>query len=168
MVGVLVQANFGAKSQLLVAGVPVGKEMMGQESPSRDMDESDDIGSIIIVVATDAPLLSHQLKRLARRASLGLARTGSSSGNGSGDIFIAFSTANPGVANPKDDVAKLTMLPNNRMNALFSATVLATEEAIMNALIAADTMTGRDDHTVDAIPYDLLKAILKKYNRLLY
>jgi D-aminopeptidase len=122
------------------------------------------VGSVIIVVATDAPLLSHQLKRLARRAALGVARTGSSSGNGSGDIFVAFSTANPEAARTTGTI-QLTMLPNDRMNSLFEATVQATEEAIVNALIAAETMTGVDGHKVIALPHDRLKQVMKKYNR---
>jgi L-aminopeptidase/D-esterase-like protein len=157
--GVLVQANFGLRPQLTVAGAPVGKEIPEGAIRSREA------GSIIIIIATDAPLLPHQLKRLARRASLGLARTGSVSGNGSGDIFLAFSTANAGVAKPDGTVA-LTMLPNERMNALFEATVQATEEAILNALVAAETMTGVDDHKVIALPHDRLREVLKKYNRL--
>jgi L-aminopeptidase/D-esterase-like protein len=127
--------------------------------------QRDGVGSIIVVVATDAPLLPHQLKRLARRVSMGLARNGSTSGNGSGDIFIAFSTANPEAANPSG-VAKLDMLPNDLMNPLFAATIQATEEAIINAMIAAETMTGVDNHKVSAIPHKLLKQVLKKYNRL--
>jgi L-aminopeptidase/D-esterase-like protein len=123
------------------------------------------VGSIIIVVATDAPLLAHQLKRLARRAALGVARTGSSSGNGSGDVFVAFSTANAGASKPEGTI-QLTMLPNDRMNSLFEATVQATEEAIVNALVAAETMTGVDGHKVIALPHDRLKQVLKKYNRL--
>jgi L-aminopeptidase/D-esterase-like protein len=158
-VGVLVQSNFGLRKQFRVAGVPVGQEITERAYRSRES------GSIIIVVATDAPLLPHQLKRLARRASLGLARTGSESGNGSGDIFIAFSTANPGAAKPQG-VATLSMLPNERMNALFEATVQATEEAILNALVAAETMTGRDGHQVIALPHDRLREVLRKYNRL--
>ena len=129
------------------------------------MSGSPDTGSIIIVVATDAPLLPHQLKRLARRASLGLARTGSYSGDGSGDIFIVFSTANPDAAK-STGIAKLEMFPNDRMDPIFQATVQATEEAIVNALVAADTMTGIDDHKVEAIPHDKLTEALKKYNQL--
>jgi L-aminopeptidase/D-esterase-like protein len=158
-VGVLVQSNFGLRPQLQVAGVPVGREITEGAYRSRES------GSILIVVATDAPLLPHQLKRLARRASLGLARTGSTAGNGSGDIFLAFSTANPGVAKA-EATAALTMLPNERMNPLFEATVQATEEAIINALVAAETMTGRDGHKVIALPHDRLREVLKKYNRL--
>jgi D-aminopeptidase len=165
-IGVLVQANHGTRRQLLVAGAPVGSEIQESALQSAALGETNgDSGSIIIVVATDAPLLPHQLKRLARRASLGLARTGSVSGNGSGDIFIAFSTANPGAANVKG-LQKLVMLPNDEMNPVFEATVQATEEAILNALIAAETMTGRDNHRVIAIPHDRLREILKKYNRL--
>ena len=163
-VGVLVQANFGRRNQLRIAGVPVGTEITEGTLSSNDGGPRDDVGSIIIVVATDAPLLSNQLKRLARRAALGVARTGSSSGNGSGDIFVAFSTANPEAAKPTGTI-QLTMLPNDRMNPLFEATVQATEEAIVNALIAAETMTGVDGHKVIALPHDRLKQVMKKYNR---
>ena len=164
-VGVLVQANFGRRNQLRIAGVPVGTEITEGTLSSKDGGPRDDVGSIIIVVATDAPLLSNQLKRLARRAALGVARTGSSSGNGSGDIFVAFSTANPEAAK-RTGTIQLTMLPNDRMNTLFEATVQATEEAIVNALIAAETMTGVDGHKVIAIPHDRLKQVMQKYNRL--
>jgi L-aminopeptidase/D-esterase-like protein len=123
------------------------------------------VGSIIIVVATDAPLVPHQLKRLARRAALGLARTGSVSGNGSGDIFIAFSTANAGAAR-MTGTTQVTMLANEAMNAMFAATVQATEEAIVNAMVAAETMTGVDNHTVPALPHDGLRQTLRKYNLL--
>ena len=164
-VGVLVQANFGRRNQLRIAGVPVGTEITEGTLSSLDGKLREDVGSIIIVVATDAPLLSNQLKRLARRAALGLARTGTSSGNGSGDIFVAFSTANPEAAKPSGTI-QLSMLPNDRMNPLFEATVQATEEAIVNALIAAETMTGIDGHKVIALPHDRLKQVMKKYNRL--
>ena len=157
--GVLVQCNCGGRTQLHVAGVPVGLEL---QNPSI---RTEDRGSIIIVIATEAPLLPHQLKRLARRATMGLARDGSTSGNGSGDIFIAFSTANP-VAAAETGVPQLAMLPNERMNPLFDAVVQATEEAILNAMYAAETMIGRDDHKVDALPVDRVRAILKKYSRL--
>ncbi|HWZ83876.1 MAG TPA: P1 family peptidase [Terriglobales bacterium] len=158
-VGVLVQCNYGRRNQLRIAGVPVGKEI--PDHLVRD----EDIGSIIIVVATDAPLIPTQLKRMVRRASLGLGRVGSFSGDGSGDIFIAFSTANPGAADPRT-VRDLKMLPNQKLNPLFLATVQATEEAIVNAMVAAETMTGINDHTVIALPHDKLREILKKYNRL--
>ncbi len=158
-VGVLVQCNYGSRSQLRIAGVPVGREI--GEHTVRD----DDVGSIIVVVATDAPLIPTQLKRVARRVSLGLGRDGSFSGDGSGDIFIAFSTANPGAAEPKG-LDQLTMLPNQRLNPLFLATVQATEEAIVNAMVAAKTMKGINDVQVIGLPHDRLREVLKKYNRL--
>lgn len=158
-VGVLVQANYGLRQQLRIAGVPVGEEITDGTFRPRET------GSIIIVVATDAPLLPHQLKRLARRAALGLARNGSTAGNGSGDIFIAFSTANE-EAGKQAKIAPALVLPNEQMNPLFTATVQATEEAIINALVAAETMTGIDDHKVIALPHDRLQQVLKKYNRL--
>jgi D-aminopeptidase len=158
-VGVLVQCNYGQRDQLRIAGVPVGKEI-----PDHTV-WKDDVGSIIIVVATDAPLIPTQLRRLVRKASLGLGRDGSYSGDGSGDIFVAFSTANPGAASSKG-VRDLKMLPNDSLDPLFLATVQATEEAVVNAMIAAETMTGIDDHTVIALPHDRLREVLKKYNRL--
>ena len=158
-VGVLVQCNYGWRSQLRIAGIPVGREI--SEHPTR----SDDVGSIIVVVATDAPLIPTQLKRLVRRVSLGLGRDGSYSGDGSGDIFVAFSTANTGVASPRG-IHELKMLPNQKLNPLFLATVQATEEAIVNAMVAADTMTGANDVTVYGLPHDKLREVLRKYNRL--
>lgn len=163
-VGVLVQANFGRRNQLRIAGVPVGAEITEGGLSLLDGSPREDVGSIIIVVATDAPLISNQLKRLARRAALGVARTGSTSGNGSGDIFIAFSTANAGASKPEGTV-QVSMLANDGMNSLFEATVQATEEAIVNALIAAETMIGVDGHKVIALPHDRLKQVMKKYNR---
>jgi D-aminopeptidase len=157
--GVLVQCNCGGRAQLHVAGVPVGLELQNASMRKEDR------GSIIIVISTDAPLLPNQLKRLARRATMGLARNGSTSGNGSGDIFIAFSTANPGAA-ATTGVSQIAMLPNDRMNPLFDAVIQATEEAILNAMFAAETMVGQDDHKVDALPVDRVREILKKYNRL--
>src|SRR3989442_3075893 len=164
-IGVLVQCNYGIRPNLRIAGVPVGREI--SEDPAYAVAPFDEVdrGSIIVVVATDAPLLSHQLKRLARRVSLGLGRNGSISGNGSGDIFIAFSTANSGAAKP-DGLVQLTMLPNDRMDPLFAATVQATEEAIVNAMVAAETITGIENHKVIALPHDRLRAVLKRYNRL--
>jgi D-aminopeptidase len=164
-VGVLVQCNYGLRPWLRIAGVPVGKEIPEKATRSGLAGTVDEVGSIIIVVATDAPLVAHQMKRIARRAALGLARDGSSSGNGSGDIFIAFSTANPG-AWKTTGMRTIQMLPNDRMGPLFEATVQATEEAIINAMIAATTMTGRDGHTAVALPHDRLQEVLKKYNRL--
>jgi D-aminopeptidase len=158
-VGVLVQCNYGYRSQLRIAGVPVGREL------SEHTVKDDDIGSIIVVVATDAPLIPTQLKRVARRVSLGLGRDGSFSGDGSGDIFIAFSTANPGAATPTG-VRQLAMLPNQRLNPIFLATVQATEEAVINAMVAATTMKGINDFEVIGLPHDKLREVLKKYNRL--
>lgn len=167
VVAALVQANFGRREQLMVAGVPVGRELGCDRVPCRTrpapQPEARD-GSIIIVVATDAPLAPHQLKRLARRATMGIARTGATSGNGSGDIFIAFSTANPG-ASKAAQANTITMLPNDRMDPLFDATVQAVEEAIINALVAAETMVGRDGNRMVAIPHDLLREALARYRR---
>jgi L-aminopeptidase/D-esterase-like protein len=190
-VGVLVQCNYGLRRDLRIAGVPVGEEIpdlagcvASRDSTvrprARRCDEAgrtgpppgDDAaaegqgeqGSIIVVVATDAPVLPHQLKRIATRVALGIGRTGGYGGNSSGDIFVAFSTANPGAARDSG-TANVSMIPNPRMNPLFYATVQATEEAIVNALLAADTMTGADDYRVYALPVDRLKAIMKKYGR---
>src|SRR5438874_207159 len=158
-IGALVQADCGRRAELLIAGVPVGREIPGQVY-------KEETGSIIIAIATDAPLLPHQLKRLARRASLGLARTGSVSANGSGDLFIAFSTANAAAANPDPLTHSVETIPNDRMDPIFAAVVQATEEAIVNALVDNQTMTGRDNHRVDALPHDRMRELLKKYNRL--
>jgi D-aminopeptidase len=158
-VGVLVQCNYGRRSQLRIAGVSVGREI-----PDNTV-YNNDVGSIIVVVATDAPLIPPQLKRLAKRVSLGLGRDGSYSGDGSGDIFIAFSTANSG-ASSSEGIRHLTMLPNDDLDPLFLATVQSTEEAIINAMIAAETMTGVDNHKVIALPHDRLREVLRKYNRL--
>jgi len=165
-VGVLVQANFGRRGELLVAGVPVGSEIPEEPAYAALPRPTDrDLGSIIVVVATDAPLLPHQLERIARRATMGIARTGAVAGNGSGDIFIAFSNANPGAADSKG-LPALTMLPNDRITPLFSATVQATEEAIVNALIAARTTEGFAGHRAIELSHDRLRAVLAKYNRL--
>ena len=159
IVGVLVQCNFGRRPNLLIAGVPVGKEI-----PEQRAYEPED-GSIIIIVATDAPLLPQQLKRVAKRAGMGLARTGSFASNGSGDIFIAFSTANP-EASTQEKVHTVQLLPNDALNPLFEATVQATEEAIVNAMVAAETMVGANDRRVIALPHERLVEVLRKYNRL--
>jgi L-aminopeptidase/D-esterase-like protein len=164
-VGVLVQCNYGTRDNLRIAGIPVGREIPADDPYASTSFAKDDHGSIIVVVATDAPLVAHQLKRLARRVSLGLGRNGSISGNGSGDIFIAFSTANSGAA-ATDRVVELKMLPNDKLGPVFAATVQATEEAIINAMMAAETMTGIENHKVIALPHDKLRAVLKKYNRL--
>jgi D-aminopeptidase len=167
-VGVLVQANFGRRPQLLVAGAPVGRELPAAPAQAALLPGSDargDLGSIIIVVATDAPLLPHQLKRLARRATLGMARTGGLSGNGSGDIFLAFSTANPG-AFRGEGLASLQMLSNEQISGIFDGTAWATEEAIVNAMVAAESMTGANGRRIERLPHDRLREVLKKYNRL--
>jgi len=164
-VGVLVQCNYGSRQNFRVAGIPVGREIPSEDPYAFAPGDITERGSIIVIVATDAPLLPHQLKRLARRVSLGLGRDGSISGNGSGDIFIAFSTANPGAAET-DHTVDLKMYPNDRLNPIFAATVEATEEAIINAMVAAKTMTGIENHRVSALPHEQLRAILKKHNRL--
>src|SRR5438552_6938607 len=156
VVGVFLQANFGRRSQLMIAGVPVGKEIAGEVYKQES-------GSCIAVVATDAPLLPNQLKRLARRVSLGLARTGTISGNGSGDLFIAFSTANPNAVNPDQVTHHVQTIPNTLMDSLFAGVVHATEEAVVNALIDNHSMTGRDNHRVDALPHGRLLEIMKRF-----
>jgi D-aminopeptidase len=154
VVGVFLQANFGRRSQLVIAGVPVGKEIPGEVYKQES-------GSCIAVVATDAPLLPNQLKRLARRVSLGLARTGTVSGNGSGDLFIAFSSANPNAANPDQVTHTVQTIPNDLMDPLFTGVVQATEEAVVNALVDNHSMTGRDNHYVEALPHDRLRELMK-------
>ena len=139
--------------------MPVGTEIPGHVYKQ-------DTGSIIVVVATDAPLLPHEMKRIAKRVTLGLGRLGSISGDSSGDIFIAFSTANPAGPGLASKPIAVQMLPGDQMDALFEATIQATEEAVVNAMVAAKTMTGVDGHTVHALPHDKLREILTKYNRL--
>ncbi len=156
VVGVFLQANFGRRPELTIAGVPVGKEIPGEVYKQES-------GSCIAVVATDAPLLPNQLKRLARRVSLGLARTGTTAGNGSGDLFIAFSTANPNAANPDQVTHDVQTIPNDLMDPLLAGVVQATEEAVVNALIDNHSMTGRDNHRVDALPHDRLREIMKRF-----
>jgi D-aminopeptidase len=169
--GVLVQANYGLRDLLRIAGAPVGRHLQEQKvytDPAlalHGMPVNRETGSIIIVVATDAPLLPHQLKRLARRAALGLARNGSIASNGSGDIFIAFSTANA-EAGQSGPATRVTMLSNDSMDGVLQATVEATEEAVVNALVAARDMRGDRGHLVKAIPHEELKAALRHYNRL--
>src|SRR5688500_12473677 len=165
-VGVLVQANHGRRGELRIAGAPVGRDIPVPAVPRGGAlpPSVEEQGSIIIIVATDAPLLPHQLERVARRATMGLARTGATSGNGSGDIFLAFSTANDGVAAAPREI-HVNMLSNSRISALFSATVEATEEAIINALIGAETMTGIDGRKVEAIPHARVQELMKKYGR---
>jgi L-aminopeptidase/D-esterase-like protein len=162
-VGVLVQANYGSREQLMIAGVPVGKEITDLRPTAGKPDE--DEGSIIVVAATDAPLLPHQLNRLVKRVALGIGVMGGRGGNSSGDIFIAFSTANPEIS-AMDKLANIKMFPNEMINPFFEAVAQATEESIVNAMIAAETMEGRDGNKVFAIPHDRLIEVLKKYNRL--
>jgi D-aminopeptidase len=185
-IGVLVQCNYGLRPYLQVAGVPVGREIpdllpcvanadttllrdvprcqAARASGSDGNGDALEQGSIIVVLATDAPLLPHQLKRLVKRVALGIGRMGGVGGNSSGDIFVAFSTANPG-SGTSATVAEVDMLPNPSINPLFFATVQATEEAILNALLAAETMTGADDFRVFALPADRLMAAMRKYGR---
>jgi D-aminopeptidase len=165
VLGVLVQCNYGRRPNLRIAGVPVGREIESEDPYAFLPSDVAERGSIIVVVATNAPLLPHQLKRMARRVSLGIGRTGSIASNGSGDIFIAFSTANP-AASDVGHVVDLKMVPNDSMDPLFAATVQATEEAIDNAMVAATDMTGINGHHVRALPHEELRAVLAKYNRL--
>jgi D-aminopeptidase len=187
--GVLVQCNYGGDLRIL--GVPIRSEItdLGQctvlSEPltrpwTRGMppcpagrganiapiaEDEQGRGSIVVIVATDAPLLPHQLERVARRVGMGLGRLGSWAGNSSGDLFLAFSTANPGAANPVG-TPSMTMLPNDRINPLFQATIDATEEAVVNAMLAAQTMTGADGIRVFGLPGDRVVAALRKYNRM--
>ncbi|MDP5071311.1 MAG: P1 family peptidase, partial [Congregibacter sp.] len=161
--GILVQANYGSRETFSIAGVPLGEALSDLMPVFRPTDRS--TGSIIVVVATDAPLLPHQLKRLARRVPIGISRVGGYGSNGSGDIFIAFSTANPG-AGTREGVKQTKMLPNDSMSPLFLATAEATEEAIVNALIAGKTMEGINGNTVYALPQERLIAILRQHKRI--
>jgi D-aminopeptidase len=165
-VGVLVQSNFGRRWQLQVAGIPVGREWPEDAPFTREAGPNNELGSIIVVVATDAPLLPTQLKRIARRAMMGIARTGGMAGNGSGDIFVAFSTANTAAANATAGLQQAAFLPNDQLDGLFEATVLATEEAIINAMVAARTMTGIDGNRLVAIDHARLQEMLRRHDRL--
>jgi L-aminopeptidase/D-esterase-like protein len=164
--GVFVQSNFGRKRNLTIAGVPVGKELMdtlnNEFKAPPSYQEGD--GSIIVVVATDAPVLPHQLKRIVQRVSIGIGLVGGQGTNGSGDIFIAFSTANP-TAFQRANFTKVEILPNDEINPLFEATIQATEEAIINAMVAAETMEGINGNKSYGLPHKLVMDVLKKYNR---
>lgn len=172
-IGVLVQANHGGRSQLTIAGVPVGKELLdtlqikvNEQAIAIDFSkEPEEMGSIIVVVATDAPLLPHQLKRITQRVSLGIGKVGGTGGNGSGDIFIAFSTANK-KAFSRTAETTVSLYSNDMINSLFTATIQATEEAIINALVAGRTMKGINDNLVPGLPHQAVINILKKYNRI--
>ena len=163
-VGVLVQANYGTRDKLRIAGVPVGQHLVTDAGGSGADPATTDNGSIIIVVATDAPLLPHQLKRVARRAALGLGRMGSTADNGSGDIFVAFSTANA-QALAGAPLAQAATIGNDHLDALFAATVDATEEAIVNAMVAARDMEGNEGHRAQALPHGQLVRLLEQYGR---
>jgi len=164
-VGVLVQANYGSRDDLTIAGVPIGKEIKTLQPKITFGEKREGLGSIIVVVATDAPFLPNQLKRLARRVPVGISKVGGFGSNGSGDIFIAFSTANSEAYN-REEIKKISFLPNDLMNPFLKATAQATEEAIINALVSANTMIGINNNTVYKLPHDELKNILKKYNRI--
>lgn len=161
-VGVLVQGNYGARNDLLVDGVPVGREMPVEPSPSSDKD-----GSVIVVIATDAPLSDRQLGRLCRRGMLGLSRAGAVGRNSSGDLLLAFSNMRGNLVDRfvSSAVRSMSQLDDTRMDPLFVATIESTEEAVLNALVAAETMTGRDGHVAEAIPHDQLLSTMRRYGR---
>ncbi len=168
--GAFVQANFGRAEQLTIAGVPVGRRLIAAAS------EGPDAGSIIGIIATDAPLMPHQLKRLARRCGLGVARSGSVAGHGSGDNFLPFPTATaaarglgdgaPGAAGLGDGLGRADFVPDAALTPLFEAAVGAIDEAVVNALVANEAMTGRDGHSVRALPHDAVRALLAEHKRL--
>lgn len=158
--GAFVQANFGARAQLTVAGVPVGRHLPPPEAPTHDN------GSIIGVIATDAPLLPHQLKRLARRCGLGIGRSGAIAAHSSGDLFLAFSTANAEAIMRQGAVATFEALPEADLTPLFAAVIEAVDEAVLNALVANEAMTGRDDVTVEALPHEAVRDLLARHGRL--
>ncbi len=157
-VGAFVQANFGRRDQLLIAGVPVGRALKDWTPDARPGPEA---GSVIAVVATDAPLLPHQLKRLARRVSLGIGRGGATSGHGSGDLILTFSTANAEALKAgAEALTQASFVPDAALNPFFAATIQAVDEAVLNALVANETMTGADGHTVHALPHDEVRRLL--------
>lgn len=167
-VGVLAQCNFGRRYQLTIAGAPMGKHLSNHapitngENPFKQDD-----GSLIVIIATDAPLLPHQLKRLAKRATIGMARTGSLGGNGSGDIFLAFSTANSNAAHGDEmGLSNIQTLSNEHIDPLLFSSAFATEEAIVNSMIAAEDMQGHNGVDVKALPHDEVRDVLMQYNRL--
>jgi len=164
-VGALVQSNFGRRYQLTIAGVPVGQNLK-EDAPftSGENPFAQDDGSLIVIIGTDAPLLPHQLKRLAKRASLGMARTGSLGGNGSGDIFLAFSTAPSGVSG--EMMGNVSYVHNDHLDPLFFASAYATEEAIINSMVAGEDMTGHNGFTVKPLPHDQVREVLENYKRL--
>lgn len=157
---VLVQSNFGRREDFTVLGVPVGRHILNGKLRGREQ------GSVIAIVATDAPLMAHQLKRLARRVPLGLARTGTVGNNSSGDIFLAFSTANEAAFAQRTGVSRMEALSNGDLDSLFLATVEATEEAVIDAMLAAETMVGRDGNTAIALPTDEFLSLMRQYGRM--
>ncbi|WP_373503270.1 P1 family peptidase [Aestuariivirga sp.] len=159
-VGVFVQSNFGRREDFMVLGVPVGRHIGQGKLRGKDQ------GSVIAIVATDAPLLAHQCKRLARRVPIGLARTGTVGNNSSGDIFLAFSTANEASFAQRSGIVSMEALPNGDLDKLFMATVEATEEAVIDAMLCAETMTGRDGNTAIALPHDQLLTVMRQFGRL--
>ena len=165
-VGAFVQSNFGRRYQLTVAGVPVGEHLKEHTVWTDGGNPYREQGSLIVALATDAPLLPHQLKRIAKRALLGMARTGSLGGNSSGDIFLAFSTANPHAAvGGEKGFADLRALDNEHLDPLFAASVFATEEAIINSMVAGEDMTGHKGFSVKGLPHEELREVMKRYNR---
>ena len=167
-VGVLVQANFGRRYQLTIAGAPVGQHLL-DDAPFTNGENpfKQDDGSLIVIIGTDAPLLPHQLKRLAKRATIGMARTGSLGGNGSGDIFLAFSTANSNVTHGDETgLSNIQTLSNDHIDPVLFASAFATEEAIINAMIAAQDMKGHKDVDIKALPHDKVQEVLRQYNRI--
>jgi D-aminopeptidase len=163
--GVLVQANYGSREDLRIAGIPIGREIADLQPVMHGLDPKADGGSIIAIVATDAPFAPHQLKRIAKRVPLGVGRTGGFGSNSSGEIFLAFSTADVTRRNNRG-LIQIETIPNDEIDPFFRATVQATEEAIINALVAAETMTGINGNTVYALPHDRVRAILRRHNRL--
>ena len=159
LVAAFVQSNFGGREQLTIAGVPVGRALKDWAPDPRSGPES---GSVIAIVATDAPLIPHQLQRLARRAALGIGRSGATSGHGSGDIFLAFSTANAEAVSDSGALQSATFVPDAALNPFFAATIQAVDEAVLNSLVANETMTGADDHVVHALPHHEVRALMAK------
>ncbi len=163
VVGALVQSNFGRRDQLTIAGVPVGAALLDWEPDPRKREA----GSVIAILGTDAPLAAHQLKRLARRVALGIGRAGSTAGHSSGDLFLAFSTANADALNDTQELAHLEYIPDAHSSPFFDAVVQSVDEAVINSLVANETMRGCDDHVVHALPHDRVVALLSDSGALL-
>ena len=161
-VGVLVQANHGRRPRLSIDGAPVGRELGADTIPLPEAPEG--AGSIIVVVATDAPLLPHQCERLAQRAALGVGRCGGAGENSSGDLMLCFATGNSALGGTTEPTA-ITMLPNETLDPLFYATIDATEEAIVNALLVAETTTGKDGRVAHRLDPDALAEVMRRYGR---